>query len=291
MIQIMRRAFLVLGLLVWATGPFGYAAEPIELVVRGDDMGWSHDTNLSIIKAYKEGIVTSVSVQACCLYSNEAFTLCKANPGLATGLHVTLWEPSPTRPILPYEKIPSLATPYGFFYLSRKDWDRARPRLEDVEKEIRAQLAKARANGLKVLYLDCHCMGTQQGLRPDIRELYKRLAKQERLLISTHEGETRLGISPIRWSHPAVWDTFPQLVEKSEFIEQQRDLFFEELRRMKPGLYLLVTHPGLYAPAHAREMNEIILSPKTRQIIRERKIRLVSYKDLWDRKYNKTSNY
>ena len=80
-------------------------------------------------------------------------------------------------------------------------------------------------------------------------------------------------------------------MEKSEFIEQQRDLFFEELRRMKPGLYLLVTHPGLYAPAHAREMNEIILSPKTRQIIRERKIRLVSYKDLLDRKYNKTSNY
>jgi hypothetical protein len=82
-----------------------------------------------------------------------------------------------------------------------------------------------------------------------------------------------------------VWETFPRFVEKSEFIEAQRDLFFEKLSRMKAGLHLLVTHPGLYAPAHAREMNEIILAPKTRQIIRGRGIRLVSYQEIWNRKF------
>jgi chitin disaccharide deacetylase len=287
MIQMMQKTFFLLGLLASATAQIGYAEEAIELVVRGDDMGWSHDTNLSIIRAYKEGILTSTSVHARCLYSDEAFALCKANPGLAAGLHVTLWEPSPTRPVLPYEEIPTLATRYGFFYLSRSDFDRAHPTLEDVEKEIRAQLVWVRANGLHVVYLDCHNMGTQRGLRPDIRQLFIRIAKEERLLISTHEGETRMAIGPIKWSHPAVWDTFPRLVEKSEFIEQQRDLFFEELGRMKPGLHLLVTHPGLYAPAHAREMNEIILSPQTKQMIRDRNIRLVNYQELWDRKFGK----
>lgn len=287
MIQIVHRTLLLLGLFAWATAQVGYAEELIELVVRGDDMGWTHDANLSIIKAYKEGILTSASVQVCCLYSDEAFALCKANAGLATGLHVTLWDRSPTRPVLPCEEIPSLATPYGLFYLSRADFDRAQPKLGDVEKEVRAQLAKARANGLSIVYLDCHNMGTQQRLRPDIRELFLRIAKEQRLLISTHEGETSMGIGAIKWSFPADWDTFPRFLERSEFVEQQRDLFFERLNGLKPGLHLLVTHPGLYAPAHAREMNEIILSPKTKQILRDRKIRLVSYQDLWNRKFGK----
>ena len=287
MIQMMRRTVLLLGLLAWATTQTGYAGEPIELVVRGDDMGSSHDSNLAIIKAYKEGIVTSASVHVPCLYSDEAFALCKANPGLAVGVHITLWDCTPVRPVLPYEEIPSLATPYGFFYFSRADFDRAHPKLEDVEKEVRAQIARARAVGLHFVYLDCHNMGTQKNLRPDIRELFIRIAKEERLLISTHEGDTRLAISPIKWSHPAAWDKFPQLIENSEFVEQQRDLFFQQLSRMQPDLYLLVTHPGLYAPAHAREMNEMILSPRTKQIIRDRKIRLVSYQDLCNRKFGK----
>jgi len=283
----MRRIVYLLALLAWAAAQTGFAGEAIELIVRGDDMGFSHDTNLAVIKAYKEGIVTSASVHVPCLYSDEAFALCKANPGLAAGIHVTLFDSTPVRPVLPYEKIPSLATPYGFFHLSRADFDRAHPTLEDVEKEIRAQIARARAVGLHFVYLDCHNMGTQKGLRPDIRELFIRIAREQRLLISTHEGDTRLPISPIKWSILPVRDKFPQLIENPEFVEQQRDLFFEQLERLQPGLYLLVTHPGLYAPAHAREMNEIILSPRTRQIIRDRKIRLVSYQDLWNRKFGK----
>ena len=96
-----------------------------------------------------------------------------------------------------------------------------------------------------------------------------------------------MGIGAIRWSFPAVWDTFPRFLEKSEFLEPQRELFFARLSQLKPGLHLLVTHPGLYPPGHAGEMREIILSPKTRQIIHQRKIKLVSYADLWERKFGK----
>jgi len=283
----MRRLALVVALVAVVEARFGCPDEPVELIVRGDDMGWSHDTNLACVKAYREGILTSVSVMVPGLYFDEAVTLCKANPAMAAGLHVTLWDSDPTRPVLPFEEIPSLSTPYGFFHLSRADFDRAKPTLADVENEVRAQIARARGSGLHFVYLDCHNMGTQKGLRPDIRELYMRIAREERLLISTHEGETSLGIEPIRWFRPQVSDTFPRFVEGSEFIEGQRDLFFEKLRRLRPGLWLLVAHPGLYAPAHAREMHEMILAPETRGILKERGIRLVSYQDTWYRKYGK----
>ena len=281
----MRWLALVVALVAAMEARFGCPDEPVELIVRGDDMGWSHDTNLACVKAYREGIVTSVSVMVPGLYFDEAVTLCKATPGLAAGLHITLWDSDPTRPVLPYEEIPSLATPYGFFHLSRADFDGARPTLADVEKEVRAQIAKARGSGLHFVYLDCHSMGTQKGLRPDIRELYMRIAKEERLLISTHEGEAPLEIEPIRWFRPLVSDAFPRFVEGSVFIEEQRNLFFQKLTQLKPGLWLLVAHPGLYAPAHAREMHEMILAPETRRIIKERGIRLVSYQDIWYRKY------
>jgi len=281
----MRWLALVVALVAAMEARFGCPDEPVELIVRGDDMGWSHETNLACVKAYREGIVTSVSVMVPGLYFDEAVTLCKATPGLAAGLHITLWDSDPTRPVLPYEEIPSLATPYGFFHLSRADFDGARPTLADVEKEVRAQIAKARGSGLHFVYLDCHNMGTQKGLRPDIRELYMRIAKEERLLISTHEGEAPLEIEPIRWFRPLVSDAFPRFVEGSVFIEEQRNLFFQKLTQLKPGLWLLVAHPGLYAPAHAREMHEMILAPETRRIIKERGIRLVSYQDIWYRKY------
>ena len=281
----MRWLALVVALVAAMEARFGCPDEPVELIVRGDDMGWSHDTNLACVKAYREGIVTSVSVMVPGLYFDEAVTLCKATPGLAAGLHITLWDSDPTRPVLPYEEIPSLATPYGFFHLSRADFDGARPTLADVEKEVRAQIAKARGSGLHFVYLDCHNMGTQKGLRPDLRELYMRIAKEERLLISTHEGEAPLEIELIRWFRPLVSDAFPRFVEGSVFIEEQRTLFFQKLTQLKPGLWLLVAHPGLYAPAHAREMHEMILAPETRRIIKERGIRLVSYQDIWYRKY------
>ncbi len=283
----MRRLALVVAMIAAVEIGFGRPDEPVELIVRGDDMGWSHDTNLACVKAYKEGILTSVSVMVPGLYFDEAVSLCKANPGLAPGLHITLWDADPARPVLPYEEIPSLSTPYGFFHLSRADFDRARPSLADVEKEVRAQIAKAHSSGLRFVYLDCHNMGTQEGLRPDIRGLFVRIAQEERLLISTHEGEVSLGIEPIRWFRPVVSDAFPRLVEGSEFIEGQRDRFFEKLRQLKPGLWLLVAHPGLYAPAHAREMHEMLLSSETKRIITERGIRLVSYQDVWKRRFGK----
>lgn len=282
-----RRLALVVALVAAVEARFGCPDEPVELIVRGDDMGWSHDTNLACVRAYREGIVTSVSVMVPGLYFDEAVTLCEANPAIAAGLHITLWDSDPTRPTLSYEEIPSLSTPYGFFHLSRADFDKAKPTLADVEKEVRAQMAKARRSGLHFVYLDCHNMGTQKGLRPDIRELFMRIAKEERLLISTHEGEASLEIEPIRWFRPLLSDAFPRFVEGSEFIVEQRDLFFEELGHLRPGLWLLVAHPGLYPPAHAREMHEIILAPETRRIINERGIRLVSYQDIWNRRFGK----
>ena len=80
---------------------------PIELCVRGDDMGHSLDVNLGIIKAHTDGIVTSASLMPPTAYFDDAVARCRAHPKLAPGIHLTLMAVIPMRPVLPVEQVPA----------------------------------------------------------------------------------------------------------------------------------------------------------------------------------------
>ncbi len=123
--------------LMAALGATARADRPIEMVVRGDDMGLGHDINLGIIKAHAEGILTSASLMAPAPYFDEAVELCRQHPKLAAGLHTTLMATTPIRPILPADQVPSLVAPDGYFYRCYEDFVKAQPKIEEVEKEIR----------------------------------------------------------------------------------------------------------------------------------------------------------
>ena len=58
---------ILVGIVSWAAAAEN-AERPIELLVRGDDMGHSLDVNRGFIKAHTEGIVTSASLMAPSLY-------------------------------------------------------------------------------------------------------------------------------------------------------------------------------------------------------------------------------
>jgi len=68
----MKRQFSMVLWAIFGTVSWAAAAEPgdrpVELLVRGDDMGHSLDVNLAFIKAHTEGILTSASLMAPALY-------------------------------------------------------------------------------------------------------------------------------------------------------------------------------------------------------------------------------
>ena len=49
-----------------------FGQKPIRLLVRADDMGISFDVNLAVIKAHKEGILTSASIMPGSVFFEEA---------------------------------------------------------------------------------------------------------------------------------------------------------------------------------------------------------------------------
>src|ERR1041384_2733884 len=82
------------------------------LIVNADDFGRSHSINQAVIRAHREGILTSASLMVNEPDAVEAIALAKANPKLGVGLHLTLLC---GRCALPPEKIPGLVNARGEF--------------------------------------------------------------------------------------------------------------------------------------------------------------------------------
>ena len=286
---------ILVGIVSWAAAAEN-AERPIELLVRGDDMGHSLDVNLGFIKAHTEGIVTSASLMAPALYFDDAITRCKAHPKLAPGIHVTLMATTPMRPILPPDQVSSLIAPNGFFYHGLEDFLKSEPKIDEVEKEVRAQIEKCLGTGLRFIYLDWHMASNGGGKRPDIVAVFQRLCREYRLLY-THDtldfdgrysGAKFLGVGLEAWGTVRLPDGNLAYWCGPDMPEATRLKFLDTLRNLQPGTWYTICHPGLYAPRQAQSV-AVLCSQEVKDILQARKIRLISYADLWNRQFGATS--
>ena len=60
------------------------------LIVNADDFGRSRAINEAVIRAHREGILTSASLMVNEPAADEAVALARENPGLGVGLHLAL---------------------------------------------------------------------------------------------------------------------------------------------------------------------------------------------------------
>ena len=120
----------------------------IRLIVRGDDMGFSHAGNEALIKCYEEGIERSIEVLVPSPWFPEAVKMLEKHPRVDVGVHITLtteWDNVKFRPL---SDCPSLRDSSGYFYpmiwpnknypgqaLLENKWN-----IADIEKEMRAQI-------------------------------------------------------------------------------------------------------------------------------------------------------
>jgi predicted glycoside hydrolase/deacetylase ChbG (UPF0249 family) len=264
---------------------------PIELLVRGDDMGHALDVNQAFVKAHTEGILTSASLMPPAAYFDDAVVRCKAHPRLAPGIHVTLMATVPMRPILPPDQVPSLIAPDGYFHRGLKDFLKGKPKIEEVEKEVRAQIEKCQGSGLRFVYLDWHMASNGGKERPEIEELFRRLCREYGLLY-THDaqdvdgrysGAKYFSAGLEAWGTQVLPDGRVAYWCGPDLPEATRLKFLDTLKNLPPGAWYTVCHPGLYARRQAQSV-AVICSQEVKDILRERGIKLISYADLKDRK-------
>jgi predicted glycoside hydrolase/deacetylase ChbG (UPF0249 family) len=291
----MTRRVLCLGLAAVGLGLAGMygrsAAETggsrgqIKLVVRADDIGSCHTSNLACIKSFQEGIARSVEVQVCCPWFNEAAKMLRENPGYDVGVHLTLtseWENYKWGPIT---QAASLVDGQGHFYpmtSQRADFPPAtgflesKWKIEEVEKELRAQIELARKMIPQVSHLSSH-MNTPT-CTPELRALVQRLAQEYKLPIETP------GAQHLRW-----------MADSKASAEQREAALVKALEEVQAGTWIVVEHPGLDTPemqaighqgywevaAHRDGVTKAFCSPKVKEVIKRRGIQLVSYGDMW----------
>ncbi len=127
------------------------------LIVNADDFGRSHSVNEAVVRAHREGILTTASLMVNEAAGNEAVALARENPKLGVGLHLTLLCGKST---LPPERIPGLVNAQGEFgnrpidvgmsYFFKHDLR------EQLRAEIHAQFEKFRATGLPLDHVSGH---------------------------------------------------------------------------------------------------------------------------------------
>jgi len=267
-----------------AAGTFPAGDNTIRLIVRGDDMGMTHAANEAVKLAFDEGILTSVSVLVPSPWFEEAARMCRDNPSWCVGVHLCVnaeWRDYRWRPVTPWPEVSSIVDEDGYFYPTAESFMAAGPVAAEVEKELRAQVELALKRGLEIRYLDTHMDSLEK--TQELKDIVNRIARDYRLPVSSQCGEDATTVD--------IYNTPPG--------SKEADLA-EKLGGLRPGLYLLVIHPGLDTPEEralvdsnpeglpnvaANRDAEVraITSPAIKMIIRERGIVLTDYVTFRDR--------
>src|SRR5213078_2674700 len=123
----------------------GQARDPVSLIIRSDDAGMSHSVNMALQRLIDSGLPVSVSVMFACPWYQETVAILKRHPAVAVGIHLTLnseWKNYRWGPVTGREAVPTLVDADGYFFQSADALYRNHPDLREIEKELRAQIAR-----------------------------------------------------------------------------------------------------------------------------------------------------
>lgn len=266
--------------------PASLAAQDVRLLVRADDMGAAQSINAATIEAYRNGLVRSAEVIVPGPWFLDAVRLLRENPGLDVGVHLALtseWERVKWGPLTP---APSLVDADGYFrpqVRQRPDFPagtgmlEAGPKLDEVERELRAQIALAQRHlGPQLTHVSTHMFAARA--TPKMNALVGRLAREFGL---------RDGDEGVKF----LWGAFGASTLPGEARAKALAAFVDTL---SPGEYVLLEHPAYDTPemraighvgyenvaADRQGITVALTSAEAKAAVARRGIRLVSYRDL-----------
>ena len=275
-----------------------------QLIVNADDFGLTTGVNQGILRAFKDGIVTSASLLVTGSAFEGAVALAQQSPELDVGLHLTLVE---ERAVLGRELLPSLVDETGRFpgtsgeffrraFLGRINWD-------EVEREIAAQIARFEKTGLRLSHLNSH---QHLHMFPPVFQIVRRLTRgMDNVWIRNPAGPWRKapGVRMERWVQQLGLNLTclatrglhdPPLQQMPDGMYGfevggclTRSALEQILRKIPDGLYELICHPGeddadtrtQYSHWGYRWAEELaaLTAPETRQVLEKQGIVLTSF--------------
>jgi predicted glycoside hydrolase/deacetylase ChbG (UPF0249 family) len=244
------------------------------LIVNADDFGLTVGVSRGILRAHREGLVTSTTVLASLPPQPELDAEATSLPGLGLGLHFNLtWG----RPVSPPEAVPSLVDAEGRFGRDLTVLgERARP--EDVRREADAQIeAFARRFDRAPTHLDSHHHAHRA---PRVMDAVVDVVLAARLPLRSQDAGFREGL---RRRAVVTTDHFVGDAQSEPYWTAERLL--DQLATLPLGVTELMCHPGVFDEdlAYSRygRQREVelraICDPEARATVKRLDIRLCHF--------------
>jgi chitin disaccharide deacetylase len=248
------------------------------LIVNADDFGRAAGVNLGIVRAHREGIVTSATLMTNAPGTAHAATLAATEPGLDIGVHLVL---TYAKPLLNPSRVRSLVREDGSFWRPSELLARSIDRREAL-MEYRAQFARARELvGREPTHIDTHHWVHDH---PALSWAVCELARETGAAARTHTPEQR---DEYRAKGVRTTDHFTREFQHPGHISI--DDLHALVARLEDGVTELMCHPGEPDPelvktsAYARERPlelAVLTDPRVRGAIERDHITLTTFAEV-----------
>jgi predicted glycoside hydrolase/deacetylase ChbG (UPF0249 family) len=220
----------------------GRGADARLVIVNADDLGLSNAANAATFEALRDGLATSASIMVPAPWAREAAYQYR---GEDIGVHLTLNAEYDRYRWGPITHAPSLYDGDGGFPRTVDDlWDHAD--LDEVRRELRAQVERAILWGFDVTHLDSH-LGAL-ALRPEFFDVYLDLAVDFRLPLRLPDAASERAVGfPFRSLAREEGVVFPDHFVAVGGLGSRRAIE-QALDDLPPGVTELQVRPALDTP-------------------------------------------
>lgn len=250
------------------------------LILNADDFGFTTDVNAGIVHAHREGILGAATLMANGDAFDDAVRLAHENPSLDVGCHFVLVQGCSLVTGRPFPgDVPELLA-------------RLIKREIDAEAELRAQMEKIVAAGIRPTHIDSH---KHTHVVPGIFRAVARVAREFQMPYVRVPLDANLPCGPARGYYrrlareygARMTDHFLGFRLTGSFTEQT---FAAALHKLPSGTTEFMCHPGYLGPelkqaqtrlkeSRLREL-KALTSPRIRALTEELAIEVTSFRDL-----------
>ena len=271
----------------------GYPAGSKLLILHADDLGVAHSVDAASFEALDKGVISSASVMMPTPWITEVAAYAKAHPNADLGLHLTLtseWATYRWGSVESADKVPSLLDSAGTFP-NEDSLVASRAKPVEVERELRAQVERALALGIRPTHLDSH-MGSLF-TTPELIATYVKVARDYHLPFLSLRGDPRAPPQPPLSIHDVLLDT---LITASPEVpsDQWKAWYLKQIAGLKPGLTEIIVHLGRddselqavminhepWGSTWRQRDYDVVNSPEFKKALQDNRVILVTWRQL-----------
>jgi chitin disaccharide deacetylase len=271
----------------------GHPADAKLLILHADDLGVAHSVDAASFEALDSGAISSASVMMPTPWITEVAAYAKAHPDADLGLHLTLtseWRTYRWGSVESKDKVPSLLDSAGTFP-NDVPTVATTAKLDEVEREIRAQIERALALGIRPTHLDSH-MGALFAT-PKLIATYVKVARDYHLPFLALRGDPRAMPQPPLSENDVLLDRVI-IADPEVRRDQWKEFYLHAIASIKPGLTEMIVHLGHddaelravtvhhepYGSAWRQRDYDVVTSAEFKKALHDNHVILVGWKDL-----------